>query len=121
MNSIDFLVQTTMDADRREKYELYVQGKNRQLEYYGVLVPDDERMAEEFRRERMHGRIVECHFDANYPTHWHFMRFRDDKNTPNFIDVAQKIMQSIQNGVPEDRVRLQNNMLIYRVLFVAQG
>lgn len=51
------------------------------------------------------GKIVECRYDPLWPGNWKFARFRDDKDTANFVDVLKSIMQSIADNVSKDQVR----------------
>jgi mRNA guanylyltransferase len=39
----------------------------------------------------LNNRIIECKYDPNWPHHWRFSRFRDDKETANFITVYKKV------------------------------
>ena len=87
-------------------YELYVLKGANKFEYFGRLVPDTEELRVQWLQRPPDGMIAECRYDENYPTKWRFMRFREDKDTPNFIDVAHKIMQSIQQGVALPVVRI---------------
>lgn len=48
--------------------------------------------------EQFDDRIIECCWDAEMDS-WKFMRFRDDKNDGNFIDVVDRIIDSIKDGV----------------------
>lgn len=56
------------------------------------------------RKHEYDGRIVECKTAENDPTKWVFMRFREDKNTPNHVSVVPKILKSIEEGVAVDEV-----------------
>jgi very-short-patch-repair endonuclease len=67
---------------------------------------------------RPDGRILECRYDPyletiiHYPGRspekrqggWYFMRFRDDKITPNEKSVVFKILKSIQDNVTKEEV-----------------
>ena len=46
------------------------------------------------------GQIVECHKDAE--GRWRFGRFRDDKLEANHVSTAEKVMQSIDDGVTQE-------------------
>lgn len=48
-------------------------------------------------------RIVEVAWDEELQS-WKFMRFRDDKHDGNFIDIGDKIMSSIMDGVVQEQV-----------------
>jgi len=48
-------------------------------------------------------RIVECSWDDELQS-WKFMRFRDDKHDGNFIDIGDKIIYSIKDGVVQEQV-----------------
>ncbi|KAI9032399.1 hypothetical protein DFJ74DRAFT_601806 [Hyaloraphidium curvatum] len=65
--------------------------------------PEPE-LLEEWTLSPPAGRIVECRYDPEWPGNWRFMRFRDDKDTANFVDVLNSIMQSIRDNVGEEEV-----------------
>ena len=50
-------------------------------------------------------RIVECAWDDELQS-WKFMRFRDDKHDGNIIDIGDKIIYSIKDGVVQEQVSL---------------
>jgi mRNA guanylyltransferase len=54
---------------------------------------------------RLEGRIVEVNYNIKNQT-WHFFRFRDDKDHGNHSSVVRKVVQSIQDGVEADEVRV---------------
>jgi mRNA guanylyltransferase len=60
------------------------------------------------------GKIVECRYDLEWPGNWRFSRFRDDKDTANYIDVFNSIMRTIMYPVPQDVVGF-NGLLSLRV------
>lgn len=53
---------------------------------------------------KYHGRIVECRYDPEWPDNWRFARFRDDKDTANFVDVLKSIMRSIEDNVSKEEL-----------------
>jgi hypothetical protein len=55
--------------------------------------------------EQYDERIVECAWDEDLQS-WKFMRFRDDKHDGNFIDIVDKIIESIRDGVVQAQVGL---------------
>jgi mRNA guanylyltransferase len=59
---------------------------------------------EEWEQNPPEGRIIECRYDPEWPNHWRFSRWRDDKLTANHISVYEKIMQSISDNVTEEEV-----------------
>lgn len=60
------------------------------------------------RKLNLDGRIVEVHRKV-YPDgtkKWEFMRFRDDKKDGNFHKVVRNILQSINDNLNEEEVRI---------------
>jgi hypothetical protein len=53
--------------------------------------------------EQYDERIVECCWDEGLQS-WKFMRFRDDKHDGNFIEIGDKIIHSIKDGVVQKQV-----------------
>ena len=103
MNSADFQIEERKDSETgRLRWFLFVQESKNRLMEYGELVPENEEIMKDWMSKSPHGRIVECSYDPEYPTKWKFMRFRDDKSTPNFISVMDRIMESIKEGVSLD-------------------
>lgn len=74
-----------------------------------------------WEEDRPDGRILECRYDPHLevkmdhsvdaPSHittqggWRFLRFRNDKITPNEKSVVSKILKSIQDNVTREEVR----------------
>lgn len=125
LNTIDFLVSFCFlsDIDRQFKvsvkengqgeiYELYVIDRKKDYQLFGVMLPTNDAMAEEFRINNIDGRIVECSYDKEQDC-WRFLRIREDKDSPNYIEVAKKIMQTIVHGVTLNQVRLDMQKLFY--------
>lgn len=113
MNSVDFRIRVKLDKNTNlPKWTLHIL-KNRDItEEYGELVLQDEKMQAEWLEDPPQDRIVECYFDPEYPTKWKFMRFREDKDTPNHISVVPRIMESISEGVSLDEVSFQQYQCI---------
>ncbi|KAG7528157.1 hypothetical protein FFLO_06376 [Filobasidium floriforme] len=65
-----------------------------------MVVSDDEWEAIKASGEQYDERIVECAWNEDLQS-WTFMRFRDDKHDGNFIDIVDKIIDSIRDGVVE--------------------
>lgn len=66
---------------------------------WGLISPRDNRLRRMKRSgEQYDERIVECAWDPERDS-WRFMRFRDDKHDGNFIDIVDKIIDSIKDGV----------------------
>lgn len=81
---------------------LFIRGKkgNQFWENMVVGAKEWERLKTE---DRLENRIVECNYSIERKG-WTFMRFRDDKPDPNYIDIAQKIMRSIKDGVESEEL-----------------
>lgn len=77
--------------------------------YY--LIPLPFRMKE--KGEQYDDRIVEVAWDKARQN-WRFLRFRDDKDNGNHESVVEKIIQSIQDGVEVDVVRVFSLFLLFR-------
>ncbi|KAJ3281445.1 Dcp1p-Dcp2p decapping enzyme complex alpha subunit [Borealophlyctis nickersoniae] len=72
-------------------------------ERMGVLTLEPS-MEQEWRDYPPIGRIVECRYDPEWPGRWRFCRFRDDKDRGNYLEVYNKIMQSIQDNVSKEQL-----------------
>lgn len=107
MNSIDFRVDAVRMPDGDYKWDLSILESNQKYQLFGELVLDSEEMHRQWCADPPSGKIVECHYDAKWPTKWRFMRFRTDKNTPNHVSVVPKIMQSINEGIEIEEVILK--------------
>ncbi|KAI3662360.1 hypothetical protein MP638_004884 [Amoeboaphelidium occidentale] len=108
-NSVDFKirVQYPQTDDELPRFFLQISTGSRKYQDYGELVLDSSQKALklQFLNNPPDGRIVECTYDEFYPTKWRFMRFREDKNEPNFVNVVDNIMKSIHEAVPVEMVR----------------
>lgn len=78
-------------------------GEGRDKEYGMMHVTEDEWESMKAwsvkKDDGLDGQIVECHKDTE--GRWRFGRFRDDKAEANHISVAEKVLQSIEDGVTE--------------------
>jgi mRNA guanylyltransferase len=103
-NTADFRVR--YDAGARQFYLQIVHrgGINKDVCPFAL----DSEMEEDWLANPIayEGRIVECRYDVDWPGNWRFSRFRDDKDTANYIDVFNSIMRTIMYPVPQDVVSL---------------
>lgn len=106
LNSIDFKLNILNTG----AYRLLIATSRGEYQDYGELKLDDTQMQMQWQQRPPHGAIVECVFDPLYETKWRFMRFRDDKDTPNHISIVPKIMESIEQGVSIDTVHLYSKL-----------
>ncbi|KAK9454704.1 mRNA capping enzyme, catalytic domain-containing protein [Dipodascopsis uninucleata] len=71
---------------------------------YGELYLDEEEWNKlKALQEPLDERVVECVFD-NKKNVWRYLRFRDDKLTPNHISVVEKIVVSVKDGVTKEEL-----------------
>ncbi|KAK9386980.1 mRNA capping enzyme, catalytic domain-containing protein [Lipomyces mesembrius] len=54
-------------------------------------------------KEPLDERIVECVLDRERNA-WRYLRFRDDKPTPNHISIVEKIVMSVKDGVTKQEL-----------------
>ena len=100
-NTVDFLLQVNKTV-QGDKYFISV--------FYGAKgyqVESDFEFGSDFEKvkgERLHGRIIECKYDANWPFFWRFSRFRDDKPDANHVSVFKKVQKSIQDNVTREKL-----------------
>lgn len=99
-NTVDFKLKKVGDG-----YHLLIIIQQGDYRDFGELTLDDE-MAREWSRKKMDGRIVECRWDPEWPNHWRFSRYRDDKSESNHIGVYEKILESIRDNVTKEEVFL---------------
>ncbi|KAJ3556416.1 hypothetical protein NP233_g11983 [Leucocoprinus birnbaumii] len=86
-----FLLHAWTGGDGPQNYEQYDE----------MYVEDDEWERLKQSGEQIDDRIVEVHWETEH-SRWRMMRFRDDKPHGNHISVAEKIIQSIADGVEKD-------------------
>ncbi|KAK7054670.1 Dcp1p-Dcp2p decapping enzyme complex alpha subunit [Paramarasmius palmivorus] len=60
--------------------------------------------------EQYDDRIIEVHWDPNV-SRWRMMRFRNDKPNGNHINVVEKIIDSIADGVDKDTLLSRCNAI----------
>ncbi|KAL1194070.1 hypothetical protein V5N11_004115 [Cardamine amara subsp. amara] len=96
MNSLDFIFE--MDENNgRGKLFLHERGKKKLMEGYLVEFRDDDSNPAAFYS----GKIIECSWDKEKQV-WVFMRIRVDKLTPNDINIARKVIESITDDITEE-------------------
>ncbi|KAI3640049.1 hypothetical protein MIR68_000927 [Amoeboaphelidium protococcarum] len=106
-NSIDFKLRLSFDrVQKKPLWKLDILSHNGDgYEEYGELLLDpeeDRELIKQFKQDSPDGRIVECRVIVDGETRekkWKFMRFRDDKTTPNHISIVPRIMKSIDESV----------------------
>jgi mRNA guanylyltransferase len=101
MNTIDFRLRYDPQTSR---WFLDVLVRTGEYQEFGQFTPPDQSWYS--RAAEFDGKIAECKFDSGNPTKWSFMRFREDKNTPNHVSVVPKILQSIEEGIGQAEVLL---------------
>lgn len=68
---------------------------------YAVFTPENEA----FLETNPDGKIAECKWDKE-DKQWRFLRYREDKDTPNHMHIIPSLWNSIENGVDQSRVYL---------------
>ncbi|KAK9469667.1 mRNA capping enzyme, catalytic domain-containing protein [Lipomyces arxii] len=53
--------------------------------------------------EPLDERVVECVMDKE-KNMWRYLRFRDDKPSPNHVSVAEKVVESVKDGVTKEEL-----------------
>ncbi|KAJ3043073.1 Dcp1p-Dcp2p decapping enzyme complex alpha subunit [Rhizophlyctis rosea] len=101
-NTVDFKV--TVEGSPR-RYRIWLSGDRHSDVDKGILQLDPE-TEKKWGSIQVEGRIIECNWNPNWPNKWQFVRFRDDKNTANFVGVYDNIMETIENGVEKETVSL---------------
>lgn len=92
------------DNIQNYRWDLLIAESNQRDVLFGELKLDSAEMHLQWCRQPPDGKIAECHYDANWPTKWRFMRFRTDKDAPNHVSIVPKIMQSINEGMEIDEL-----------------
>jgi len=97
-NSIDFKVHYIKEEHR---FTLNIWGGENNHFYYADLTIDNPDMQKEWEENPPEGKIIECYFENE---HWHFMRFRNDKENANHESIVKKIMKSIRDNVEKEEL-----------------
>lgn len=85
------------------RFDLYIGQRNRKIELVDTMyVTDQEWKDLKDLNEPLNGRIVECYRDEN--GRWRYLRFRDDKDLPNFVTSYYSILNSIEDGITETQL-----------------
>lgn len=95
LNSVDFKI--SLSPDSRIILNILT-GNNVHKPFAELTLSEDQKSAEFYP-----GRIVECGFDKK-TSKWGFLRFREDKESANYITVVNNIMQSINEGVSLEQI-----------------
>ena len=66
---------------------------------YAVFTPENA----DFLNTEPDGKIVECKWDKE-AKQWRFLRYREDKDTPNHMHIIPSLWNSIENGVDQLQV-----------------
>ncbi|KAI9358336.1 mRNA capping enzyme, catalytic domain-containing protein, partial [Zopfochytrium polystomum] len=101
-NTVDFLIR--VKGDETPRFWLQIWEGDRSHRDVCELILEDERRAI-WERDWPDGRVVECRYDVDWPNHWRFSRFRDDKRTANHWNTYRRIMETINDPVHIDDVR----------------
>lgn len=103
-NTVDFRLR--FEALPQPHFCLQILQRDNTHHDVSVLTLDDEMEATWIQDPQSYdGRIVECAWEADWlPHHWKFERFRNDKNTANFVVVYEDVMDSIRNPVTQEEV-----------------
>ncbi|KAI8902383.1 mRNA capping enzyme, catalytic domain-containing protein [Globomyces pollinis-pini] len=99
-NTVDFKILKVQVNGEFERH-LGILIQNEEYEDFGKLTLDSA-TEEKWKNDNYYDRIIECRFDFNWPNHWKFSRFRDDKLTANHISVYKKIKESINDNVTKE-------------------
>ncbi|KAJ3306295.1 Dcp1p-Dcp2p decapping enzyme complex alpha subunit [Kappamyces sp. JEL0829] len=100
-NTVDFRISATPAGD----YNIEILEGAGKYSFVSELVVEDEfRQDWDEKNPDPHGKIAECRWDPDWPNHWRFCRFRDDKPDANHISVYHKILASINDNVTKEQL-----------------
>ena len=97
LNTVDFMLGSKSNVDGQEWELLVYDGKNHTP--YATMHSNNPSFCENAGE----GKIVEC---AYSDSSWHFVKFRTDKTSANFIRVVENIMISIREGVSMEELKM---------------
>ena len=108
LNTIDFRFrkQLANDTQKQDLFDMILantpspQHPGKEIKY-AVFTPENE----EFLKTEPDGKIVECKWDKD-AKQWRFLRYREDKDTPNHMHIIPSLWNSIENGVDQAQVSL---------------
>ncbi|KAI9143388.1 mRNA capping enzyme, catalytic domain-containing protein [Paraphysoderma sedebokerense] len=100
-NTVDFKIRV-IDNNGQPQYILQLwEGRDIHRDHAELILDDIGRST---LNPYMHGKVIECWYDPQWPNNWRFMRFRDDKDTANHASVFRSIMDSIRDGVSKEEL-----------------
>ncbi|RUS31381.1 hypothetical protein BC938DRAFT_477938 [Jimgerdemannia flammicorona] len=115
-NTVDFRINVRYSNERKPSYALMVaQGQtNKHFDHLQL----EQEIAAEWKKSPPDNKIAEFRYDPEWmvtiaePGYaletrkggWRFVRFRDDKDTPNDEAVVKKIMKSIEDAVSKEQL-----------------
>ncbi|KAJ1662552.1 Dcp1p-Dcp2p decapping enzyme complex alpha subunit [Coemansia sp. RSA 1813] len=107
-NSVDFKVKVSLMADGSPSIQLLAVKRAGAYTYFDNLAmrPGDwDRLFKPIKD--LDGRIIEVVYDPEYapPFTWRFMRFRDDKEIPNYYRVVVSVKESINDNISLDELK----------------
>lgn len=82
---------------------LYIwEGGKEHSPYENLYITDEEWEKLKSLEEPLHERIVEAYRDKQ--NRWRYMRFRDDKETGNYVSTVEKVIESINDSVSKEEL-----------------
>ncbi|KAI9013218.1 mRNA capping enzyme, catalytic domain-containing protein [Gaertneriomyces semiglobifer] len=109
-NTVDFKIRVENAYSRNPSFYICLwEGQDRYSDYAEFHLSSEQ--YKEWCRNPPQGAIVECRYDPEWPGRWRFSRFRDDKREANHMNTYTKIMESIRDGVSEEQVSRECEVL----------
>ncbi|CAJ0642295.1 3981_t:CDS:10 [Entrophospora sp. SA101] len=110
-NSIDFLLKVEHDQNKEmPRFCLFQQGNNGYEYFNDMNVTYEQWKIWIDNNEKLDERLVEVVCNPSSSS-WQFLRFRDDKLYPNPSATVDKIVQSIKDGIDEEKLIAQTHKI----------
>ncbi|KAJ2560042.1 Dcp1p-Dcp2p decapping enzyme complex alpha subunit [Coemansia sp. RSA 1933] len=107
-NSVDFKVKLELMDDGTKSIQLLAgKGAGCYTYFSNLLILPGEWDRHFAHIADLDGRIIEVVHDPAYeePFSWRFLRFRDDKDNPNYYTVVSSVVESIKDNIELDELK----------------